>query len=946
MNQLLVSLLLLAVASCSITGSRKDLFGSEDDVVLLNEENFDRTVYGKPNIWFVLYYSSYCGHCVNFAPTWQEVAGSAVEWSSAVRVGAMNCALDENLAKCQEHDIEGYPVLKMFLPQSAEASAGQDVSLLRRTANSLTSMMAYEAGVYYRQMRPSGWPDFSYVPDSETWSTLFRSNEQARYMVVVFQTTEDKEALGEQLVLRYANFNETVLVRLATTEHVYLKENHLAIPALVIYDRRDNPKVLYESKQPVNLAAAVESIRVHCMIGPVEKKSRNLTRKTPHGFVPPKEQLDASDLKSAVSYLLQHEVPIREMISGQKFVSIKNFVGLLDQYYPSDSRHVRAALHSLRSWLRIQTGSVSSKAWLEQIITMKELYSFPTTVKWVTCRGSDVQYRGYPCGLWMLFHAITVRAYAMDGHKEGFDPKAILNVINGYVQEFFGCRECAKHFGKGAAKINQEVTEPQHVILWLWKSHNRANSFLKGTLTDDPSHPKVQFPTKELCPKCRDVEGNWVLPEVLGFLKDFYGQSSTNEPDRINPKFRPILASDDHLLEKSKSKTSSDWSIFNLFGRGLLQSSGSPLRLIKLRIIDYFNEQFKNSSGNPLFPLFDFFDPVVSIRENFDSLLVPSGHVCRSPSDTYYVNKDYVLRTHTSAHQSELINSGLNSFIVAGDVYRRDEIDRNHYPCFHQMEGVHLFTDYSLFGNEKFSGEGPFPQLFHNGNRSPLKQNSHTPACAEAVEQHLKSTLEGLMRHLFADEGLQLRWTTSYFPFTHPSWELEIFHDQKWVEMLGCGVVEQKILENAGAGDRVGWAFGLGLERLAMRLFKIPDIRLFWTKDTGFTSQFEVENHKTPITYKAISRYPQCVNDISFWLPEKKPFARTDFYDLVRTVGGDMVEQVNLLDEYVHPTTGRRSNCFRIVYRHMERTLTQNEANRVHKIIEDTVRDQFGVDIR
>ncbi|CDW52329.1 FDX-ACB and Thioredoxin and Evr1 Alr and tRNA-syn t 2d and Methyltransf 11 domain containing protein [Trichuris trichiura] len=1075
---------------------RKDLFGSEDDVVVINQENFDQTVYGKSNIWFVLYYSSYCGHCVNFAPTWQEVASSVAEWSTVVRVAALNCALDENFAKCQEHSIEGYPMLK-----SNDASAGKEISLSQRTVNSLISVLAYEAGVYYRQHHPEGWPDLGYIADNETAMSLLKKNKPARYVVILFQVPDDKAALGEQLVLRYANFSETLLVRLARPEHVKVQTGNLAIPALIIADRRDT-KTLYTSKHPVNLITATEAIRVNCLIGPTDSKRRNVTSTKLHNFVAPKEELRSEDLQSALSYLLQHEVPIRETIYGKKFVVIKNFIELLNQYYPSDNRNVRLALASLLSWLQRRTGGVSSKDWLEQIKNMKQLYSFPTTVQWVTCRGSDIQYRGYPCGLWMLFHTITVRAFQRDGHKEGFDAKSILNAINGYVQEFFGCRECAKNFGKAAVKIDTEVTQPHDVVIWLWKSHNRANNFLKGTalfnwfqrahersvfvvgtLTDDPSHPKAQFPTEKLCPECRTVDGEWDIQEVLSFLTTFYGQKRLREDDSINPKFKPVLSNDD-LLAKSKKSTTTNWfskhpfsvcffvwivcssgatvlffllrflrsrffmksvlgyrnlshltvvigralakaarmkvgciggrifrrltaqanaltteqtvfvneksyvrdswtnlprSIFNLFGRDLLHASDSPLRLVKLRIVDYFNEKFKNSSRNPLFPLFDFFDPVVSIRQNFDSLLVPPDHVCRLPSDTYYVNKDNVLRTHTSAHQSELINSGLNSFIVAGDVYRRDDIDRNHYPCFHQMEGVHLFTDFTLFGSEKFRGKGPFPQLFHNGDRCPSRQNSHTPACAEAVERHLKSTLEGLMRHLFADEGkvvicifsllilvrlgLQLRWTSSYFPFTHPSWELEIFHDQNWMEMLGCGIMEQQILENgfqvmssiivgqfwlflAGAGDRVGWAFGLGLERLAMRLFDIPDIRLFWTKDTGFTSQFKVEDHRIPIVYKGISRYPQCINDIAFWLPNNGQFVKNDFYDLVRAVGGDIVEQVNLIDEYVQPKSGRKSNCFRIVYRHMERTLTQNEANQIHKAIEDAARDQFGVVIR
>ena len=83
------------------------------------------------------------------------------------------------------------------------------------------------------------------------------------------------------------------------------------------------------------------------------------------------------------------------------------------------------------------------------------------------------------------------------------------------------------------------------------------------------------------------------------------------------------------------------------------------------------------------------------------------------------------------------------------------------------------------------------------------------------------------------------RWVDAYFPFTEPSMELEIFFKGEWLEVLGCGVMEMKILEEAGLGDKRAWAFGLGLERLAMVLFDVPDIRLFWSDDKRFTKQFK-----------------------------------------------------------------------------------------------------------
>lgn len=173
-----------------------------------------------------------------------------------------------------------------------------------------------------------------------------------------------------------------------------------------------------------------------------------------------------------------------------------------------------------------------------------------------------------------------------------------------------------------------------------------------------------------------------------------------------------------------------------------------------------------------------------------------------------------------------------------------------------------------------------------------------------------------------------------------------MFNDDKWLEILGCGITRQEILTNAGVQDRIGYAFGLGLERLAMCLYKIPDIRLFWSSDTGFLHQFNVKSIHDKVIYRPISVYPQCNSDISFWLPKEPIYASNDFYDLVRSLGGDMIEQVTLIDEFKHPKNGSISHCYRITYRHMERTLTQVEVNAVHEKIAKAATETLSVTIR
>ncbi|XP_004618916.1 phenylalanine--tRNA ligase, mitochondrial [Sorex araneus] len=378
--------------------------------------------------------------------------------------------------------------------------------------------------------------------------------------------------------------------------------------------------------------------------------------------------------------------------------------------------------------------------------------------------------------------------------------------------------------------------------------------------------------------------------------------------------------------------------VLSCVGRRLHLQPHHPLWLLKERVKAHFDRHHAARAGAPLFSLHDNLSPVVTPWQNFDSLLVPPDHPSRQPGHSYYLNADHMLRAHTSAHQWDLLRAGLDAFLVAGDVYRRDQIDAHHYPVFHQLEGVRLFSQHQLFAGVQ---DGESLRLFEQSVRSPEKQEAHSMEATKLVEFDLKQTLTRLMADLFG-AGLEVRWVDCYFPFTHPSFEMEINFHGEWLEVLGCGVMEQKLVDSAGAQDRVGWAFGLGLERLAMILYDIPDIRLFWSQDERFLKQFRVARVDQAVKFQPLSKYPALVNDISFWLPAGS-YSETDFYDLVRSVGGDLVEKVDLIDTFQHPRTHRTSHCYRITYRHMERTLTQQEAGRVHRALQEAAVRVLGV---
>lgn len=187
-----------------------------------------------------------------------------------------------------------------------------------------------------------------------------------------------------------------------------------------------------------------------------------------------------------------------------------------------------------------------------------------------------------------------------------------------------------------------------------------------------------------------------------------------------------------------------------------------PLSIIRKRIVEYFYKSYTNSRGNPIFSVYDQVSPIVSVQQNFDNLLIPKDHPSRAKSDCYYINKHYLLRAHTTAHQVEMIKSGLDNYILVGEVYRRDEIDSTHYPVFHQMDAVRIIHKEKLFAKHKdlevfendFLKEPLKPQIVTSNSKciDQEKQPCHTLEAVKLTEHELKSTLVGLTKHLFGDK--------------------------------------------------------------------------------------------------------------------------------------------------------------------------------------------------
>ncbi|MCD8300008.1 MAG: phenylalanine--tRNA ligase subunit alpha [Clostridiales bacterium] len=200
---------------------------------------------------------------------------------------------------------------------------------------------------------------------------------------------------------------------------------------------------------------------------------------------------------------------------------------------------------------------------------------------------------------------------------------------------------------------------------------------------------------------------------------------------------------------------------------------------------------------------------------NFEALNIPANHPAKDEQDTFYINKDIVLRTQTSPVQVRMMERGVLPIrmIAPGRVFRADEVDATHSPSFHQVEGLVIDKNITL--------------------------------------ADLKGTLEEFAREMFGADT-RVKFRPHHFPFTEPSAEMDVScfkcggkgcrfcKGEGWIEILGCGMVHPHVLEmsNIDPKEYSGFAFGIGLERIALLKYEIDDMRLLYENDNRFLEQF------------------------------------------------------------------------------------------------------------
>ena len=299
-----------------------------------------------------------------------------------------------------------------------------------------------------------------------------------------------------------------------------------------------------------------------------------------------------------------------------------------------------------------------------------------------------------------------------------------------------------------------------------------------------------------------------IINELFSDFKNVPSDQKKEFGQKINEL--KILAQKKYDYLKSNTKKSSKIILEDFTKPGFPISSGSlhPITLIKNRIIDIFSRVGFELSEGP---------EIEDDWHNFTALNLPQHHPARDMQDTFFIqqNPDILLRTHTSSVQVRYLedNPPPLKIISPGRVYRNEAISSRSHCIFHQVEGIYVDENVSF--------------------------------------SDLKQMILYFTKSMFGKS--KLRFRPSFFPFTEPSaevdvyWGLETETDYRitkgtgWLEIMGCGMVDPNVLENCNIDSEkhTGYAFGLGIERIAMLIYQIPDIRLFFENDVRFLNQFK-----------------------------------------------------------------------------------------------------------
>ncbi|TKS74598.1 Sulfhydryl oxidase 1 [Collichthys lucidus] len=547
------------------------LYSPSDQIILLNPENVESVLANSTAAIVAEFYASWCGHCVAFSPVYKSLARDIKEWKPAVDLAAIDCAAQQNIKLCSAYSITGYPTLKFFHAYSKADSKGEAYKAFPRDVQGLRHRIIDK--LENQEPWPPACPPLE--PTSQAEIDSFFETNNVQHLALIFEKASSY--IGREVTLDLLQFENVTVRRVLSTEQDLVTKlgvtDNIEARHFYSYALQRLPGVVRSGRPPL--------VHIDHPTNSTEEPWRPFNR----------SRVYMADLESTLHYSLRVELAAHTVIRGNALVSLKKYISVLTKYFPGRPV-VMNLLRSVDSWLQNQSGGEITYEALRKILdnsAQSPDTALPEGVRWVGCQGSQPHLRRFPCGMWTLFHVLTVQAKSTS--PRGTDPKEVLSAMRNYVRSFFGCRPCAEHFENMARESMVEVDSTSSAVLWLWSRHNRVNnriaacvlnsrgqkdtrafmcllprhlntiqptafihpsslsssvrvavfpSFhsqspgthiirLTSALSEDPNFPKIQWPSPEMCSACHTVRDNrehkWNKEQVLPFLMSYFSSS-------------------------------------------------------------------------------------------------------------------------------------------------------------------------------------------------------------------------------------------------------------------------------------------------------------------------------------------------------------------------------------------------------------------------------------
>ncbi|XP_064891662.1 sulfhydryl oxidase 2 isoform X1 [Columba livia] len=511
----------------------------EDPLTVLAAGSVRQALLNSSAAWVVQFYSSSCGHCIAFAPTWRALAGDVKDWESAIRVGVLDCGEEENYETCKEYGIHYYPTFRYFKAFTKQFTTGENYKAgADRELQTVRQMMIDFLQNHSRELRPPACPPLDPVSPSDITSLFDKSSQ--RYTAVVFES--NNSYVGREVILDLIQYENIVVKRALNFDKPFLEKLGVtSVPSCYLIHPNGShglinilkPLRSFFSSYLKSLPGVRKKLLLPLQLPVQENKEKSTEIKVWKEF--DKSKLYMADLESGLHYLLRVELAAHKALEGAELKTFKDFVTISAKLFPGRQPVVKL-LETLQEWLvSLPLDKIPYDAILDLVNNKMRISGIFLTkkVQWVGCQGSRPELRGYTCSLWKLFHTLTVQAAlrpkALINTGLEDNPQIVLQIMRRYIQHFFGCKACAQHFEEMAKESMDSVKSLDKAVLWLWEKHNVVNNRLAGDLTEDPKFPKVQWPTPDICPACHEeIKGlhSWNEAQVLQFLKYHYNSEN------------------------------------------------------------------------------------------------------------------------------------------------------------------------------------------------------------------------------------------------------------------------------------------------------------------------------------------------------------------------------------------------------------------------------------